>query len=215
MIKLYDFELSGNCYKIRLFLSILGIEFELEPIEFYPGKEHKSDVFLRINPLGQLPVLVDDGIIYRDSQAILVYLAAKYDKSGCWYPTGDPQLVGQMQMWLGFAESLTNSISAARLHDVFMFDFDVIHCRNRAHELLAILDEHLWMQERQGRGYLCDVSQPTIADLACFPYIALSDEGGVSLLDYPAVRRWCDRVKRIPGFVVMAGVFPVSEEFIN
>ncbi|MGO4835058.1 glutathione S-transferase, partial [Rhizobiaceae sp. 2RAB30] len=48
------------------------------------------------------------------------------------------------------------------------------------------------------------------ADIACFPYIALSEEGGVSRQDYPAIRRWMDRVKRVPGFSVMSGVFPAG-----
>ena len=78
MIKLYDYELSGNCYKLRLLMGILGIPYETVPVDFYPGREHKSDWFLRINPLGQLPVIEDDGLVLRDAQAILVYLARKY-----------------------------------------------------------------------------------------------------------------------------------------
>ncbi|WP_066739143.1 glutathione S-transferase family protein [Cupriavidus sp. D384] len=210
MITLYDYELSGNCYKVRLLLSILGLEYVNEPVEFYPSREHKSDAFLRVNPLGQLPALKDDEVTLRDAQAILVYLARKYDKSGLWYPVNRPALMGELQMWLAFADSLTGSISAARLHDLFFFDFDAAACQRRAHDLLRVLDEHLWDREQSGGAYLCDAQHPTVADLACFPYIALSDEGGVSLSDYPAVRRWTDRVKRIPGFVVMSGVFPAG-----
>ncbi|VVE64636.1 glutathione S-transferase [Pandoraea captiosa] len=210
MITLYDYELSGNCYKVRLFLSILELEFDIEPVEFYPAREHKTDEFLRINPLGQLPALRDDEVTLRDAQAILVYLARKYDKSGHWYPANNAELMGEIQMWLSFADGLTGSISAARLHDLFFFEFDAAACRRRAHELLRVMDEHLWLQEQRGYGYLCAAIRPTIADLACFPYIALSDEGGVSLEDYPAVRRWTDRIKRVPGFTVMSGVFPAG-----
>ena len=53
-------------------------------------------------------------------------------------------------------------------------------------------------------------AHPTIADVACFPYIMLSEEGGISRQDYPAIRRWCDRFKRIRGFIVMPGIFPAS-----
>ncbi|PVX82449.1 glutathione S-transferase family protein [Paraburkholderia unamae] len=210
MIKLYDYELSGNCYKVRLLLNILGVEHKLEPVEFYPGREHKTDVFLRVNPLGQLPALIDDHVTLRDAQAILVYLASRYDTAGTWYPASNPQLIGEIQMWLSFADSLTGSISAARLHDLFFFDFDDDACRKRAHELLRVLDEHLWLREKTGGEFLCSPSQPTVADIACFPYIVLADEGGVSLADYGAIRRWTDRVKRIPGFIVMSGVFPAS-----
>ncbi|MDN7407987.1 glutathione S-transferase [Burkholderia vietnamiensis] len=211
MITLYDYELSGNCYKVRLLLNILGLEYKLEPVEFYPSRAHKSDAFLRVNPLGQLPALTDDDLTLRDAQAILVYLASKYDKTGQWYPSNDPRLAGGIQMWLSFADSLTGSISAARLHDLFFFSFDEEACRRRAHELLRVLDEHLWLREKTGGKFLCETPHPTVADLACFPYIMLSDEGGVSLADYPAVRRWTDRVKRVPGFIVMSGVFPAGK----
>ncbi|MBB4519727.1 glutathione S-transferase [Paraburkholderia fungorum] len=211
MITLYDYELSGNCYKVRLLLNMLGLEYNLEPVEFYPSKAHKSDAFLRVNPLGQLPALTDDDLTLRDAQAILVYLATQYDTSGQWYPASSPRLVGEIQMWLSFADGLTGSISAARLHDLFFFNFDDEACRRRAHELLRVLDEHLWLREKTGGKFLCDTSHATVADLACFPYIMLSDEGGVSLADYPAVRRWTDRIKRLPGFIVMAGVFPAAQ----
>ncbi|MFX1689689.1 glutathione S-transferase [Paraburkholderia sp. A2RI-6] len=211
MITLYDYELSGNCYKVRLLLNILGLEHKLEPVEFYPSKAHKSDAFLRVNPLGQLPALTDEDYTIRDAQAILVYLASKYDKTEQWYPAANAALAGEVQMWLSFADSLTGSISAARLHDLFFFDFDEEACRRRAHELLRILDEHLWLREKSGGKFLCSAAHPTVADIACFPYIMLSDEGGVSLGDYAAVRRWTDRVKRLPGFIVMSGVFPAAQ----
>ena len=60
---LYDYILSGNCYKVRLFLSFLKLEHELIPIDFYPGSEHKQTEFLELNPLGQIPVLMDDGFV--------------------------------------------------------------------------------------------------------------------------------------------------------
>ena len=53
---LYDYILSGNCYKVRLFLSFLELEQELIPIDFYPGFEHKQTEFLELNPLGRFPI---------------------------------------------------------------------------------------------------------------------------------------------------------------
>lgn len=210
MIKLYDYELSGNCYKLRLMMSILGVAYESLPIDFYPGREHKSESFLQINPLGQLPVIDDDGLVLRDAQAILVYLASKYDPSGKWYPTADPSLLGEMAQWMAFADGITATSSAARLHDGLFYDLDVEAARAGAHRLFRILDEHLWFGEQEGREWMCSADHPTVADIACFPYIMLSEEGGISRQDYPAIRRWCDRVKRIKGFVVMSGVFPAG-----
>ncbi|MGE0004310.1 MAG: glutathione S-transferase family protein [Parvibaculaceae bacterium] len=210
MITLYDYELSGNCYKLRLLMNMLGIEHETIPVDFYPGREHKSEWFLNINPLGQLPVIVDGGLILRDAQAILVYLACKYDPSDTWYPRGDAALTGEVSQWLAFADAITGTASAARLHDALFYDLDVDAARAGAHRLFRILDEHLWFGEREGRDWICSPRHPTIADIACFPYIMLSEEGGISRQDYPAIRRWCDRVKRIDGFIVMSGIFPTA-----
>lgn len=210
MIKLYDYELSGNCYKLRLFMSMLGLEYESVPIDFYPGREHKSDWFLRINPLGQLPVIEDEGLVLRDAQAILVYLAARYDTSRQWYPVDDPRRLGEVSQWLSFADGITATASAARLHDGLFYDVDIEACRTGAHRLFRILDEHLWFGEQEGRDWIVAGDRATVADIACFPYVILSEEGGISRQDYPAIRRWCDRVKRLPGFIVMSGVFPAG-----
>src|SRR5262245_37821308 len=210
MITLYDYELSGNCYKLRLLMSILGVAYQSHDVDFYPGRQHKSDWFLKINPLGQLPVLVDDGLVLRDAQAILVYLSSRYDGSGKWYPRDKPALLGPIAMWLAFADDITATASAARLQTAMFFDLDGDKARAGAHALFRVLDEHLWFGEQEGRDWLCDAGHPTIADLACFPYVALSEDGGISRQDYPAIRRWLDRVKRIPGFIVMSGIFPAA-----
>ncbi len=215
MIRLYDFELSGNCYKARLLMGILGVPFERVAIDFYPGREHKSAWFLQINPLGQLPVIDDDGFVLRDSHAILTYLAARYDPSGKWHPDGEPELAGKIAEWLAFADGITATASAARLHDGLFYEIDINACRAGAHALFRVLDEHLWFAEQQGRDWLCPGDHPTIADIACFPYVMLSEEGGISRLPYPAIRRWSDRVKRIPGFALMPGIFMADPVLIE
>lgn len=210
MIKLYDYALSGNCFKVHLLLRWLGLEYERELVDFYPGFEHRSEAFLRINPLGQLPVIEDDGEIIRDAQAILVHLAANYDKTGKWYPLDDRSLLGRIQQWLAFADGLTGTISAARLHDAMFFDLDVDKARAGAVRLLRVLDEHLWFAEQDGQDWICTGSAPTIADIACFPYVALAEEGGVDMAPYPAIQRWVDRFMRLDGFQPMAGMMPLE-----
>jgi glutathione S-transferase len=210
MITLYDYELSGNCYKLRLLMSFLQVPHKTVGIDFYPGREHKSEWFLKINPLGQLPVIADDGFVLRDAQAILAYLAARYDATGRWYPRDQPRLLGEVIQWLALADSITSTASAARLHDGIFYELDIEAARAGAHRLFRILDEHLWFGEQEGHEWICSAEHPTIADVACFPYIMLSEEGGISRQDYPAIRRWCDRFKRIKGFIVMPGIFPTS-----
>lgn len=210
MITLYDYELSGNCYKVRLMLSILGVQYDKKVVEFYPAAQHKSDEFLALNPLGELPVLELEDLVIRDSQAILVYLASRFDPSGSWYPIKSSERLAQTTQWLCFANGLTDTVSAARLADGFFYDVDADACRKGAHKLLRILDEHLWFNEQQGHQWIVQGDAPTIADIACFAYIMLSEEGGISRINYPAIRRWCDHVKRLPGFIVMPGIFPAG-----
>jgi glutathione S-transferase len=209
-MKFYDYELSADGYKVRLLLGYLGLKCETIQVDYYPGREHRKDWFLRLSPLGALPVIDDDGFVLTDVNAILTYIAARYDRAGTWYPLGDPGLIGEVAQWLGFAGALGASAGAARLHDAIFLDIDIDAARTEAHRLLRVLDEHLWFAEADGRHWLCPAKEPTIADIACFADVVLSEEGGVSRQDYPAIRRWLDRVKRIAGFSVMSGVFPAG-----
>lgn len=97
MLKLYDLHRSGNCYKIRLLLSLIDLEYDKVSVNANAG-ENKTPEFLKLNPRGQLPVLVDDGRVLWDSTAILVYLAGTYGK-GSWLPEDNYELAQVMQ-WL-------------------------------------------------------------------------------------------------------------------
>ncbi len=197
-MKLYDLKLSGNCYKVRLFLSLLEIEYELIPVDFMAG-EHKSPEFLQLNPWGQIPVLEDDGLVLRDSQAILVYLATKYgDKT--WLPN-DAAEMAQVVQWLSTAANeIARGPNDARLNKKFGFNIDLKTAQQKAESILNIIEPHL------DRHQWLALERPTIADIACFPYIALAPEGGVMLDKYPAIKQWCDRIKQLSGFITMPGI---------
>jgi glutathione S-transferase len=213
MIQLFEYHLSTDCYKVRLFLKSLNVEWVSREVEFYPRREHRAEWFLEINPRGELPVIDDDGVIVEDAQEILLYLARTRDTSMQWYPRDDKVLIGQMSVWLSYADALTQTASAARLHDGFMYShIDVESCRAGARELFAVLDEHLWFGEQESRAWICSGTHPTIADIACFPDIMLAEEGGISLQPYPAIRRWTDRFKVLPGFLLMPGIFGIGPE---
>ena len=64
-LKLHDLELSGNCYKVRLFCGLLGLRLELDPVDFLAGAHKKSPV-IDLNPFGQIPVLEDGDVALRD-----------------------------------------------------------------------------------------------------------------------------------------------------
>ena len=209
MLELFDYVLSTDAYKARLVLSFLGVAYRTRNVEFFPAREHHAEWFLSINPRGELPVLLDDGVYIEDAQAILVHLATKFDPSGTWYPHDNATFTGQMSMWLAFADALTLTAAAARLHDGFGYgEVDIDEARAGAHELLRTLDEHIWFAEQQGFDWLCPRPHPSVADVACFPDVALAEEGGVDLDYYRAVRRWMRRVRRLPNFCVMPGILP-------
>nr|WP_298415551.1 glutathione S-transferase [uncultured Halomonas sp.] len=195
---LYDLELSGNCYKVRLFLALIGQDYMLRPVAFLEG-EHKSEDFIARNPFGEIPVLVDGSVLLRDSQAILVYLARKYALED-WYPTHAHEEAEVLQ-WLMVAENeIARGPNDARLYDKFGFPINVAEARIKAARVLEILDKHL-----SDRDWLA-LGRPTIGDIACFPYVALSHEGAVSLAPYRAVRAWLERVKSLPDFIPMPAI---------
>ncbi|WP_306878079.1 glutathione S-transferase family protein [Variovorax boronicumulans] len=211
MLKLYDYPLSGNCFKVRQMLAWLGVGYETVPVGFYPGREHKSAAFLaNVNPLGRLPVIDDDGFVLRDAQAILVYLASRHDAQRRWYPD-DARLRGQVAMWLATADEITRTASAARLHDALGYHhLDIDACRSGARAVFRVLDDHLAEQASAGLRWLAAEPEPTIADLACFPYVALAGEGGISLDEFPALRHWVWDFRHLPGFIGMSGIFPAG-----
>jgi glutathione S-transferase len=210
MIEFFDFELSADAYKVRLLMDILAIERTARLVEVYPAREHRAEWFLAISPRGALPVIRDGGVVLDDANAILAHLAQRYDTHGSWYPAGNAGVASALAGWLSFAQALSASAGAARTHDALLaYEIDVERCRSDAHALLRTLDEHLWFAEQQGDDWLCALDHPTIADIACFPDVMLAEEGRVFLHEYHAIRRWTDRVKAIPGFTPMPGIFPL------
>ncbi len=198
MIKLYDVELSGNCHKVRLMLSLLGLEYELVPIALNKG-EHKTEEFLKLNPLGQVPVITDDNVVIRDAQAILVYLARGYGGED-WLPA-EAEPMSKVIQWLSFAANeIQHGVAAVRLHFLFNAKIDLELAHKKAQQTLEILDKHL-----SERSWL-ECARPTIADVACFPYIALAADGKISLEPYPHVVGWIERIKQLPGYVRMPGL---------
>lgn len=192
-MKLYYFPLSGHSHRARLLLSLLGIEHELIQVDL-PGAEHKSPEFLKLNPFGQVPVLVDGDLAIADSNAILVYLVRKHGPKA-WLPQ-TPALEAAVQRWLSVAAGeVAYGPAAARLITVFGAKFNPEEVIARAHRILKLIDETLNDQD------FVVTSHPTIADVALYSYIARAPEGNVDLSFYPKVNGWLRRMEALPGFV--------------
>ena len=207
-MELYEHPESGNSHKVRLLLSFLGLEYESVVVDLMADEQHQAP-FLAVNPRGEVPVLVDDEVVLRDSMAILVYLATQYDERRHWLPEDSAGTASVME-WLAFAASwiqfgvftaralVSFGISGNGLPHTFKGSLE--EARLRGTTSLTIMEQQL-----SGRDWLCGET-PTIADVACFPYIALAPMGDISLEPYPAVQAWIAQFKKLPGYLTMPGL---------
>jgi len=199
MIKLYGHEMSGNSYKVRLFLELLKVDYEWIKVDLLKG-EHKSPEYLALNPFGQIPLLIDGDIKLADAQAILVYLAKLYGDEQ-WLPL-EALPLAQVVRWLSTtAGEIRQGPENARLYHLFgATSINIERAHQKAEHILTQLNQHL-----SNRTWL-ELERPTIADIAVFPYVALSPDGKIDLAPYPNVLSWIDRVKQLPGYIPMAGL---------
>jgi glutathione S-transferase len=199
MIKLHGHELSGNSYKVRLLLELLGVPYTWIRVDLMAG-EHKGEAFLALNPFGQVPVLQEDGTTLADAQAILFYLAARLG-DGQWLPA-DPLGQARVVRWLSTAAGeVRQGPESARLHHLFgVKAIPIDRASEKAAFLLDQLERHLtprlWLE----------LERPTIADIAVFPYVALAPDGGIDLAPYPNVGAWIGRIQAQPGYRPMKGL---------
>lgn len=196
-MKLYDNPISGNCYKVRLMLSLLGREYQRHYVDSLNG-DTKKPAFLAVSRRGQIPVLEDEGEIIHDSMAILVYLAKRYGPQ--WLPD-EPLEMSRVMEWLAVAaDELQHGAAQARRIRQLGLQGDLTRAQMHAEYGLGLIDKrlerHRWLAGER----------PTIADIACYPYVALLPEGGVPLDPYPPVRAWMERIEQLPGYVAMPGL---------
>lgn len=190
--------LSGHSHRAQLLLSLLGLPVELIDVDMSKG-EHKSPEFLKKNPWGQVPVFEDKDkdLTLTDSNAILVYLALKYDETGKWYPR-DPVIAAKVQVWLSVAAGqMVQGPFYARLHKLFGAPVDHGKAKAAAEKLFEVLDREL------ATGTFLAGDWPTIADVAIYTYTAHAPEGEVSLEPYGNVRSWLQRIEQLKGFMPM------------
>ena len=199
MITLYGHVLSGNTYKVRLFLDLLELEYDYKQVDLMNG-EHKQPPYLAINPFGQVPALVDGELVLQDAQAILTYLARQYGND-TWLPI-DAIPLSQVVRWLSTtAGEIRQGPENARLYHLFgAKSINIERATEKSHFILKQLNDHL-----STRTWL-ELEHPTIADIAAFPYIALAPDGNITLDSYPHVLAWIDRIKHLPGFTGMRNI---------
>lgn len=195
-IRFYRFPLSGHSHRVELFLSLLGLPVEPVDVDLV-NRAQKRPEFLAKNPFGQVPVIEDGETVVADSNAILVYLATRYDAAGRWLPR-EALALARVQEWLSLAAGeLAFGPAEARVIKLFGASYDHQRAKALASRLYAVMDPHL-----AARRFLA-AEHPTIADVALYSYTAHAPEGGVSLEPYPDIRAWLGRIEALPNFVPM------------
>jgi len=193
-MKLYLTANSGNSYKVRILLSLLGMPHERAFVDT-GSKAHKQPSFFALNPRGEVPVLEDDGVVLWDSAAILVYLARKHGGEQ-WLPVA-PGPMAQVMQWVALAgNEIQFGLQYARrgiLHGRWTagtLEQGQAMARVALNALELRLKDHSWLS----------LERPTIADVACFPYVETAPEARVPLDPYPAIQAWLARCKALPGW---------------
>lgn len=195
-MRLFDYPDSGNGYKVRLLLALLGRPYEYVPVDILAG-ESRTEAFLARNPDGRIPVLeLDDGSFLSESGAILFHLA-----EGTPYLPGDPLERARVLQWMFFEQySHEPHIATSRfwLKHVALTPWHrerLADKRQAGEAALAVMERHLAAEPFFVAG------RYTIADVALYAYTHVAPEGGFSLDRRPAVRDWLDRVAARPGHV--------------
>ncbi|MDC4883107.1 glutathione S-transferase family protein [Acinetobacter baumannii] len=189
---------SGNCYKIKLLLSLLNINHRWIHVDIL-NKDTQTAEFLSLNPNGKIPVLVlDDGRVLSESNAILGYLA-----EGTELIPADPYMKAKMYQWMFFEQySHEPFIAVARFINKYLGllpeRIEEYHkLQPKGHKALSIMNKAL-----VGHDYLVG-NKFTIADIALYAYTHVAEEGGFDLKLYPNIQEWCQRIQKYPKYVSM------------
>lgn len=201
---LYDANFSGHAHRPRALLSLLGLSYEPIIINFSKG-DHRTLDFLKLNPLGQVPVFIDGDVIIRDSTAVLVYLAKAYGQGSRsnlavngWLPE-DTALAAEVQSWLAVSsKEIHEGPVIARARKLFGEGKGSPEAVKNTHNLFTSLfephlEKHDWLVG----------NSITIADIANYGYISTSPEADIDLQQYPQISAWLDRLESIEGFPKM------------
>ena len=202
-LRLHDYAASANCYKVRLLLAQLGLDYERIPVDIFAGDTLGDDYAAR-NPARETPVLEVDGCFLPESGAILAYLA-----EGTEVLPEQPWERAQVLRWMLFEQTqVMGTIGGLRFRVLTgRLDPDTPAAERRreaSRSALGILDRHL-----TERTFLA-ADRYTIADIAVFGYAHVAGDAGIDLGAYPAVQRWIGAVTSTPRFMNDLASYPAN-----
>jgi glutathione S-transferase len=190
-MKLSDYAASANCYKVRLLLAHLGVDYERVPVDIFAG-DTLTDDYAEINPARTTPVLEDPpGTFLPESNAILLHLAR-----GTPFLPDDPQVY----RWLFYEQAdVVPTMGGLRFRlltgRLTSDEAEAVRRRDAAHEVLALLDSELSKRDfLLGEAY-------TVADIGVYGYAHVAGEAGLDITRYASVDAWLGRVQAQPGYM--------------
>jgi glutathione S-transferase len=198
-LKIYGDSRSGNCYKIQLLCSEMGVDYDWEEVDIIAG-DTRTPQFLAMNSNGKIPLLaLPDGRYLPESNAILFYLA-----DGSEFFAGDAYARAEILQWMFFEQySHEPNIATSR--------FIIKYLGNPADRQPGLEEKKIGgykaleiMEQQLRRHSFITGDNYDIADIALFAYTHVADEGGFKLDDYAAIREWITTIKGRPNFVPMA-----------
>ncbi len=199
MIKLYDFGLSGNCYKVRLVLNQLGIRYEKIAVDRANGGT-RTPQFLERFPVGKVPAMeLEDGTTLTESNAMLCYFA-----EGTPLLPADRLKKARVMQWL-FWEQYSHQPNVAVLRawrKLFGIpkgqEAEVPLREALGYTALGILEKQLAENDFLVGSY-------SIADISLYAYTHMAEEGGFDMKRFPSIGAWCARVRSQKGHIPLLG----------
>lgn len=195
---LYNSAVSGNCYKVRLLLAHLGLEYETVDVSVV-DRSRRAELLGDLNPALRVPTLVlDDGRPLAESNAILWYFG-----DGTQFVPEDPYERAQTLQWMFFEQySHEPYIAVVRFWLTYSGTperfADQVPVRTKGgYQALDAMERRL-----DGRAFLVG-ERYSIADISLYAYTHVAHEGGFDLAPYPAIRSWLDGVAARPGHVTI------------
>ncbi|MCQ0989099.1 glutathione S-transferase family protein [Jiella marina] len=196
MITLYGMADSGNCYKPRLLMALIGRPFRHVEVSTFDGTT-RSEAYLVKNPAGQVPLLeLDDGRTLPESNAILTFLG-----EGTAFVPDDSFDRATMLRWM-FFEQNGHEVTVAVRRSLSIYPHRKAAATEErlrltlegGRQALQVMEQHLRKQSFFGG------ERPSLADIALYPYTATAEEGGFDLSAHEAIRAWLARIEALPGY---------------
>ena len=198
MFKLYEFSTSGNCYKLRLAMSFLEINFSRIEIDITKG-ESRTKNFLKINPNGRVPVLeTPDKKSLPESNAALWYLASDSDLM-----PEDKFEQAKVLQWMFFEQySHEPFIATSRywvhiLNKEDQYKSELLEKRPKGYAALDVMEQHL-----EDNDFFVG-NKFSAADIALYAYTHVANEGGFDLSKYTAINKWFSRIENVRSYITI------------